>query len=55
MLEDGATKPCLAMSSCAKCGHCLVDKPYSNKENARLNKAKREEPGVAKDHAQHKE
>jgi hypothetical protein len=53
MLEDGATKPSYAMSSCAKCGHCLVDEPYSNKENARLNKAKREE--WAKDHAQHEE
>ena len=53
MLEDGATKPSYAMSSCAKCGHCLVDEPFSNKENARLNKAKREE--WAKDHAQHEE
>ena len=53
MLGDGATKPSLAMSSCAKCGHCLVDEPFSNKENAHLNKAKREE--WAKDHAQHEE
>jgi hypothetical protein len=53
MLGDGATKPSTAMSSCAKCGHCLADKPIANKENGRLNKAKREE--WAKDLAQHKE
>jgi hypothetical protein len=53
MLKDRATKPIPAMSSCAKCGHCLVDEPFSNKETARLNKTMRD--NWAKDHAQHEE
>jgi hypothetical protein len=53
MLGDRAIKPSSGMSSCAKCGHCLVNKPFSNRENARLNKIKLEE--WANDHAQHEE
>jgi hypothetical protein len=52
-LADRATKPIQAISSCAKCGHCLVDEPFSNRENARLNKIKRDE--WAKDHAKFEE
>jgi hypothetical protein len=53
MLGDTATKPIPAMSSCAKCGHCLVDEPFSNRVNARQNKTKQEEWAI--DHAQHEE
>ena len=53
MLGDRATKPLPALASCAKCGHCLVDEPFSNRENARLNKTMRDD--WAKDHAQHEE
>jgi hypothetical protein len=53
MLEDRASKPIHAYSLCAMCGHSLVDEPFCNRENARLNKSIRE--AWAKDHAQHEE
>ena len=53
MLKDRTSKPIPAMSSCAKCGHCLVDEPFSNRETARLNKMMQDD--WAKDHAQHEE
>jgi hypothetical protein len=53
MLEDQSSRPTSALSSCAMCGHCLVDEPFSNRENARLNKVTRD--GWAKDHAKFEE
>jgi hypothetical protein len=53
MQADRATKPIQAISSCVMCGHCLIDKLFSNRENARLSKIKRDD--WAKDHVQHEE
>ena len=53
MLEDQGSRPICALSSCAMCGHCLVDEPFSNRESARLNKITRD--GWARDHAKFEE
>ena len=37
-LADRGTRPTLRFTSCAMCGHGIVDEPYCNKESARQNK-----------------